>query len=89
MDYEQLGRTGLNVGRLALGTINFGIVTNEADRFAMMDEAVDSGVSLFDGADVYGGPQPVVAPRRCVRNTTDAELDGTLLPRDGPLVDTP
>jgi aryl-alcohol dehydrogenase-like predicted oxidoreductase len=57
MDYTNLGRTGLKVSRLALGTMNFGELTDEATSFAIMDEALDAGINFFDTADVYGGPQ--------------------------------
>jgi aryl-alcohol dehydrogenase-like predicted oxidoreductase len=57
MEYTHLGRSGLKVSRLALGTMNFGWVTEEADAFSIMDEALERGINLFDTADVYGGPQ--------------------------------
>ncbi|MFJ7955851.1 aldo/keto reductase [Streptomyces sp. NPDC096319] len=57
MQYTHLGRSGLKVGRLALGTMNFGDATDEAESFKIMDAAVDAGINLFDTADVYGGPQ--------------------------------
>jgi aryl-alcohol dehydrogenase-like predicted oxidoreductase len=57
MDYAHLGRTGLKVSRVALGTMNFGELTDEADSFAIMDEAIAAGINFFDTADVYGGPQ--------------------------------
>jgi len=57
MEYMNLGRTGLKVGRVALGTMNFGELTDEATSSAIMDEALDAGINLFDTADVYGGPQ--------------------------------
>lgn len=57
MQYTHLGRTGLKVSRLALGTMNFGELTDEATSFAIMDEALDAGINFFDTADVYGGPQ--------------------------------
>lgn len=57
MKYAHLGRTGLQVSRLALGTMNFGEFTDEAAAFAIMDEALEAGINLFDTADVYGGPQ--------------------------------
>jgi len=55
MEYTYLGRTGLKVARLCLGTMNFGPKTDEADAFAIMDAAVDAGVTFFDTANVYGG----------------------------------
>lgn len=54
MKYTQLGRTGLKVSRLVLGTMNFGPQTDEADSHAIMDAALDAGVNFFDTANVYG-----------------------------------
>lgn len=55
MDYTYLGRTGVQVSRLCLGTMNFGPYTPEAESFAIMDRAVELGINFFDTADVYGG----------------------------------
>ena len=55
MQYTQLGRTGLTVSRLCLGTMNFGPQTSEADSFAIMDRALELGINFFDTANVYGG----------------------------------
>lgn len=57
MTYTQLGRTGLKVSRLCLGTMNFGPKTSEADSFAIMDRALEHGINFFDTADVYGWKQ--------------------------------
>src|SRR3954462_1531463 len=57
MAYGHLGRSGLLVSRIGLGTMNFGYTVNEADSLAIMDAAVDAGITVFDTADVYGGPQ--------------------------------
>ncbi len=54
MDYTHLGRTGLKVSRLCLGTMNFGPLTTEADSFAIMDRALELGFNFFDTANVYG-----------------------------------
>ena len=54
MDYTHLGRSGLLVSRLCLGTMNFGPKTTEPDSFAIMDRALDSGINVFDTANVYG-----------------------------------
>ncbi|MEZ0395741.1 MAG: aldo/keto reductase [Anaerolineales bacterium] len=54
MEYTQLGRTGLKVSRLCLGTMNFGPHTEEKDSFAIMDKALDLGINFFDTANVYG-----------------------------------
>src|SRR3954471_22713780 len=54
MDYTHLGRSGLSVSRLCLGTMNFGPQTDEADSHAIMDLAHDNGINFFDTANVYG-----------------------------------
>jgi aryl-alcohol dehydrogenase-like predicted oxidoreductase len=54
MQYVRLGRAGLQVSRLCLGTMNFGPLTTEADSFAIMDRALELGITFFDTANVYG-----------------------------------
>jgi aryl-alcohol dehydrogenase-like predicted oxidoreductase len=55
MDFTHLGRTGLLVSRLCLGTMNFGPYTTEPDSFGIMDHALELGINFFDSANVYGG----------------------------------
>jgi len=57
MEYAELGRTGLRVSRLCLGTMNFGVRTAEEESFAIMDRALELGINFFDTADRYGQPQ--------------------------------
>ncbi|SDD80928.1 aldo/keto reductase [Auraticoccus monumenti] len=54
MEYTHLGRTGLSVSRLCLGTMNFGPSTDEATSHSIMDSAHDAGINFFDTANVYG-----------------------------------
>ena len=54
MDYTRLGRTGLKVSRICLGTMNFGPQTSEDDSHRIMDRALELGINFFDTADVYG-----------------------------------
>ena len=54
MEYTSLGRTGLQVSRLCLGTMNFGPQTTEEDSYAIMDRALELGINFFDTANVYG-----------------------------------
>jgi aryl-alcohol dehydrogenase-like predicted oxidoreductase len=54
MEYANLGRTGLKVSRLCLGTMNFGPFTEQDDSFAIMDESLELGINFFDTANVYG-----------------------------------
>ena len=54
MEYTTLGRSGLRVSRLVLGTMNFGPVTDEPDSHRIMDRAHEHGINFFDTANVYG-----------------------------------
>ncbi len=54
MQHVHLGRSGLRVSRLCLGTMNFGPLTTEGDSFALMDRAREAGINFFDTANVYG-----------------------------------
>ena len=53
MEYDRLGRSGLKVSRLCLGTVNFGMVTGEKEAFRIMDAALDAGINFFDTANHY------------------------------------
>src|SRR5690349_11358695 len=54
MQYTNLGRTGLKVSRLCLGTMNYGPQATEQEGHAQMDKALELGINFFDTADVYG-----------------------------------
>jgi aryl-alcohol dehydrogenase-like predicted oxidoreductase len=54
MEYRHLGRLGLLVSPLCLGTMNFGPQTDEQDSHAIMDRALELGINFFDTANVYG-----------------------------------
>ncbi|HNP74053.1 MAG TPA: aldo/keto reductase [Kouleothrix sp.] len=66
MEFTHLGRTGLQVSRLCLGTMNFGPQTNEADSFAIMDRALELGINFFDTANRYGGSLGVGATEQII-----------------------
>lgn len=55
MQYCSLGKSGLQVSRLCLGTMNFGPRTAEADSFTILDAAVEAGINFIDTANQYGG----------------------------------
>ncbi len=59
MEFTHLGRTGLTVSRLCLGTMNFGPHTTEPDAHSIMDSAHQQGINFFDTANAYGRPQGV------------------------------
>lgn len=55
MEYTFLGRSGLRVSKLCLGTMNFGPYTSEPDSFKIMNRALELGINFLDTANVYGG----------------------------------
>ncbi|MGN6744411.1 MAG: aldo/keto reductase [Amnibacterium sp.] len=59
MEYTHLGRSGLTVSRLCLGTMNFGLETEEADAHRIMDAAHEHGINYFDTANRYRGKEGV------------------------------
>lgn len=64
MQTRRMGRTGLNVSEICLGTMTFGQQCDERTSFAIMDKAAEQGVYFFDTADVYPvPPSPETAGR--------------------------
>jgi aryl-alcohol dehydrogenase-like predicted oxidoreductase len=57
MQYTHLGRSGLSVSRLCLGTMNFGPQTDEPAAHSIMDSAQEAGINFFDTANVCGGTE--------------------------------
>src|ERR1700721_2886511 len=57
MEYVHLGRSGLSVSRLCLGTMNFGPLTPPAEAHVIMDHAHELGINFFDTANRYGSAQ--------------------------------
>ncbi len=55
MNYTYLGRTGLSVSKICLGTMNFGAITPKEESFTIMNRALELGINFFDTANVYGG----------------------------------
>jgi hypothetical protein len=53
MEYRRLGRSGLKISSLVLGTMNFGNPTPKEEAFKIIDRAIDTGINLFDCADAY------------------------------------
>lgn len=56
MEYRRLGRTGLKVTPLCLGTMNFGPRTSEVESIEIIHQAIDAGINFIDTADLYGQP---------------------------------
>ncbi|MCV2438645.1 aldo/keto reductase [Paucibacter sp. DJ2R-2] len=55
IQHRRVGKNGVIVSNLCLGTMNFGWKTSEKEAFRIMDKALDHGINFFDTADVYGG----------------------------------
>jgi aryl-alcohol dehydrogenase-like predicted oxidoreductase len=55
MEYRRLGRSGLKISSLVLGTMNFGNPTPKEEAIQVIDRATEAGINLFDCADVYAG----------------------------------
>jgi aryl-alcohol dehydrogenase-like predicted oxidoreductase len=68
MEFTHLGRSGLSVSRLCLGTMNFGPLTSETDSHSIMDSAHEQGINFFDTANGYGGSVGRGATERIVGN---------------------
>jgi aryl-alcohol dehydrogenase (NADP+) len=71
MQRTTLGRTGLSVSRLCLGTMTFGLQCDEPQSRAIMDKAAEGGIDFFDSADVYplgGGANTVGRTEEIVGN---------------------
>jgi len=82
MEYTNLGRSGLSVSRLVLGTMNFGPFTSEKDSHAIMDRAHEHGINFFDTANVYGRSAGKGATERIIGNwfaTGDGRRERTVL----------
>jgi len=76
MEYRELGRTGVKISRLCLGTMTFGQQNSEAEGHAQMDYAVDRGINIFDAAEIYPIP-----PKPETQGCTEAIIGSWLTSR--------
>lgn len=77
MQYRNLGRTGLKVSELCLGTMTFGHVTDETQAKRMVDMAFASGVNFFDTADSYAGGESEVILGKALKGRRHSAVVGT------------
>ena len=56
MKYKYIGKTGLRVTPICLGTMSFGSWSDEKESFKIMDKSVDFGINFFDTAELYPVP---------------------------------
>lgn len=78
MQYRPLGRTGIEVSALCLGTMTFGEQNSEADAFAQLDRAVAAGINFIDTAEIYPVP-----PRPETQGATETMIGNWLTARGG------
>ena len=77
MDYRPLGRTGVMVSPLCLGTMNFGDPTSEADSIAIINRALEAGINFMDTANVYNAGESERIVGRALRQS--GRRDGVVL----------
>src|SRR5262245_2563120 len=77
MEYRPLGRTGIKVSVIGLGTMTFGEQNSEAEGHAQIDYALDQGVNLIDTAEMYSVP-----PRAETYGSTE-RIIGTWIRKSG------
>jgi aryl-alcohol dehydrogenase-like predicted oxidoreductase len=68
MDYVNLGRSGVKVSRLCLGTMMFGGPTDEGDSARIIHRALDAGINFLDTANIYNAGESEVVTGRAIRN---------------------
>jgi aryl-alcohol dehydrogenase-like predicted oxidoreductase len=73
MEYRELGRSGVQVSRLCLGTMTFGEQNTEAEGHAQLDYALGRGINFIDASEIYPIP-----PKRETQGRTEAII-GTWL----------
>ena len=71
MDYTNLGRNGVKVSRLCLGTMMFGNPTTEADSIAIINKAYDDGVNFIDTANVYNDGESERITGKAIKDKRD------------------
>lgn len=81
MKHVKMGRTGLQVSRLCLGTMTFGNQCDEASSHAILDHALDNGISFVDTADMYPatGPDQVGETERIIGRWMSGRRDDVVL----------
>jgi aryl-alcohol dehydrogenase-like predicted oxidoreductase len=87
MQYRKLGRSGLKVSPLCLGTMTFGGPTDEAAALRIVAKAREAGVNFIDSADAYGGGKSEEITGRAISNARDDWVLATKLANpmgDGP-----
>ena len=79
MQYRQLGRSGLKISPICLGTMMFGGPTDEATSCRIIAKAREAGINFIDSADAYNGGQSEVVVGRAISNNRQNWIVATKL----------
>ena len=79
MQYRSLGRSGLKISPICLGTMMFGGPTDEATSTRIVAKAREAGVNFIDSADAYNGGNSEVVVGRAISNSRDSWVLATKL----------
>ncbi|MCC0002597.1 MAG: aldo/keto reductase [Methylobacteriaceae bacterium] len=77
MKYRKLGRSGLDVSTICLGTMNFGGATDEATSARIIGSAREAGINFIDSADVYGDGRSEEIVGRAIKSSRNAWVVAT------------
>lgn len=77
MDYRNLGKAGVKVAPVCLGTMMFGSQTNEADSINIIHKAHDLGVNFIDTANMYSGGESEVVVGKAIVDRRDRVILAT------------
>jgi aryl-alcohol dehydrogenase-like predicted oxidoreductase len=95
MEFRELGRTGVKLSRLCLGSMTFGEQNNEAEGHAQMDYALGCGINMFDAAEIYpipprpetqGRTEAIIGTWLATRNVRDKVMIATKVAGRGKMV---
>ena len=79
MEYRNMGRTGLKVSEICLGTMTFGTSTDTDEAQQMVDRAIDAGINFFDTANSYGGGESEISLGKALKGKRDGLVVATKL----------
>jgi aryl-alcohol dehydrogenase-like predicted oxidoreductase len=77
MDYVNLGRSGVKVSRLCLGTMMFGGATDEGESRRIIHRALDAGINFIDTANIYNAGESEVVTGRAIRDRREGVILAT------------
>ena len=83
MQYKQMGRTGLKISAMSIGTMFYGTQVNEAEAIKILDTAFDKGINMFDTADAYTGSKSEEIVGKAIKNKRQSVVLATKIGHRG------